>query len=66
MIGVDMSSPDFPPFQVHKLLLGNGIFIMENMTSLKELIGIKEYEVFAQPLKIDAEASLVRASARYI
>lgn len=65
MLGIDMPSPDFPPFPVHKLLLGNDIFIIENMTNLRELLKIEKFEVFAQPLKIHAEASLVRAFARY-
>lgn len=65
MLGIDMPSPDYPPFEVHKLLLSNNIFIMENMANLKELLNIDKFEVFAQPLKIHAEASLVRAVARY-
>lgn len=34
--------------------------------TLNQLLGIENYEIFAQPLKIHAEASLVRAFARYI
>lgn len=64
MLGVDMPSPDFPPFPVHKLLLSNGIFIIENLTNLKQLLNIECFEVFAQPLKIYAEASFTRAFAR--
>jgi kynurenine formamidase len=66
MLGVDMPSPDFPPFPVHKILLNHDIFIIENLTNLKQLIGIESFEVFAQPLKICAEASLIRAFARCI
>lgn len=65
MLGIDMPSPDFPPFEIHKTLLGNNIFIVENMKNLKQLIGVESFEVFAQPLKIHAEASLVRAFARH-
>lgn len=64
MLGVDMPSPDFPPFPVHKLLLQHDIFIIENLTNFEQLLGIKHFEVFAQPLKICAEASLSRAFAR--
>lgn len=64
MLGIDMPSPDFPPFPVHKLLLGNGIFILENLTGLEQLLGLKNFEVFAVPLKICAEASLTRAFAK--
>jgi kynurenine formamidase len=65
MLGVDMPSPDFPPFEIHKLLLGNGIFIIENLRNLDKLKSVQCFEVFAQPLKIEAEASLIRAFARY-
>lgn len=65
MLGVDMPSPDFSPFAVHKILLSEGIFIMENLTNLDQLIGAGCFEVYAAPLKINAEASLVRAFARY-
>lgn len=64
MLGVDMPSPDFTPFPVHKLLLNHGIFIIENLTNLEELLNVEYFEVFAQPLKIYAEASLTRAFAR--
>lgn len=65
MLGIDMPSPDYEPFNIHKLLLGNNIFIMENMAGLGQLIQVDWFEVFAQPLKVKAEASLVRAFARY-
>jgi kynurenine formamidase len=64
MLGVDMPSPDFPPFPVHKLLLNHRIFIIENLTNLEQLLNVEYFEVFAQPLKICAEASLTRAFAR--
>lgn len=65
MLGVDMPAPDFPPFPVHKLLLSHDIFIIENLINLDQLLGIEDFEIFAQPLKICAEASLTRAFARY-
>jgi kynurenine formamidase len=64
MLGIDMPSPDLPPFPVHKLLLSNDIFIIENLTNLGQLLNIEYFEVFAQPLKICAEASFTRAFAR--
>jgi len=63
MLGVDMPSPDFSPFPVHKILLANGIFILENLAKLDQLIGTGHFEVHAVPLKIYAEASLTRAFA---
>jgi kynurenine formamidase len=64
MLGMDMPSPDLPPFPVHKLLLEKGIFVLENLTGLEQLQGKEGLEVFAVPLKICAEASLTRAFAR--
>ncbi len=64
MLGMDMPSPDYPPFPVHKGLLGNGIFVLENLTGLDKLLDFKDFEVIAAPLKIYAEASLTRAFAR--
>ena len=64
MLGLDMPAPDHPPFSVHKKLLTAGIFILENLTGLERLNGVGEFEVIALPLKIEAEASLVRAVAR--
>ena len=61
MLGMDMPAPDYHPFKFHKDLLMKGIFILENLTNLKELVLLKEFEVIALPLKISAEASLVRA-----
>jgi len=63
MLGIDAASPDYFPFNVHKLLLANRIFILENLTNLGVLLNIPSFTVFAPPLKIDAEASLVRAFA---
>ena len=63
MLGVDAPAPDKMPFPAHKLLLGNGIFILENVANLQELQGIDSFTVAALPLKIAAEASLVRAVA---
>lgn len=65
MVGVDMPSPDRSPYEIHKLLLKNEIFILENLTNLEKLIYEEDFYVFAQPLKIKAEASLVRAIAMY-
>jgi kynurenine formamidase len=61
-LGMDMPSPDEPPFPVHKLLLSAGIPMVENMRGLVKLSG--PFEVAAFPLKIHAEASPVRAAAR--
>lgn len=64
MLGMDMPAPDYPPFTIHKVLLANDIFILENLTNLHSLIDIDSFEVIAFPLKISAEASFVRAVCR--
>lgn len=66
MLGMDIPSPDYPPFDIHKSLLSNEIFILENITNLQELSEINNFEVIALPLKISAEASFVRAVCRVI
>jgi kynurenine formamidase len=65
ILGVDMPSPDGNSFSIHKILLGNNICILENLTNLNKLLYVEDLQVFAQPLKIRAEASLVRAVAVY-
>lgn len=65
MLGMDMPSPDRGEFNIHKKLFENDIFILENLTNLNELLYGEELQVFAQPLKIKGEASLVRAIAVY-
>lgn len=64
MLGVDLPSPDQPPFAVHKRLFMANIPLLENLTNLEALAGFGEFEVMAFPLKISAEASPVRVVAR--
>ena len=61
--GMDSPSPDYAPFNIHKILLSEGIFLIENMTNLAALENIGEFKVFALPLNIEAEASYVRPIA---
>ena len=63
LVGLDIASPDYEPSPIHKTLLGNNIFIIENLCNLKKLLPYSEVEIIAMPLKIKAEASLVRAVA---
>lgn len=65
MLGIDMPSPDSGEFNIHKKLFENDIFILENLTNLNKLLYSEEIQIFAQPLKIQGEASLVRAIAVY-
>ena len=63
MLGFDMPSPDRFPYQIHKLLFENDIYILENLKNLDKLLGFKSFELLIFPLKIRAEAAPVRAAA---
>lgn len=63
MVGFDMPSPDKYPFNIHKKLLNNRIFILENLCNLERLVGGEDFKVIEFPLKIKGEGSMVRAVA---
>ena len=44
-------------FAGETILLKNDIPLLENITNLNDLVYVEKFEVFAQPLKINAEAS---------
>ncbi|MEI6677435.1 MAG: cyclase family protein [Mariniphaga sp.] len=64
MVGLDWFSPDHHPYPIHKILLENNILILENLTNLGRLLKETDFEVFAFPLKIEADSSIVRVVAR--
>ncbi|HOJ10570.1 MAG TPA: cyclase family protein [Clostridiales bacterium] len=66
MLGMDMPSPDKYPFEIHKILFANEIFILENLTNLDKLLGVENFEVIALPLKIKSDSSMARAVARIL
>jgi len=61
-VGLDTCSPDRPPFPIHKLLLGSGILIIENLTNLAALEG-KEFTVYSFPIKLALDGAPVRVVA---
>ena len=63
MLGMDLPSPDKYPFEIHKKMFQNNILIIENLTNLFELVNINNFNIIAFPLKIKAEASIVRVIA---
>ena len=65
MLGMDMPSPDRDNYEIHNVLFENDIFLLENLTNLNKLLYNEEIQLFAQPLKVQSEASLVRAVAIY-
>lgn len=64
MVGMDIPAPDRYPFEIHKLLFKNNIYVMENLTNLDQLLNIDRFEVIAFPLKVKADSSMTRAVAR--
>mgnify|MGYP001479950097 CR=1 FL=1 len=66
MLGMDLPSPDEYPFPVHKLLLENNVYILENLANLDKLLNLPAFEVIAFPLKIRADSSIARVVARVI
>ena len=66
MLGLDMPSPDKYPFPIHKMLMEQGIVILENLANLGKLLDAHRFEVIALPLKIRADGSLTRAVARIL
>jgi len=66
IIGIDWASPDHHPYPIHEILLKNNVLILENLTNLGKLLNELNFEVFAFPLKIEADSSPVRAVARVI
>lgn len=63
MVGVDSASVDHEPYAVHKMLLRNGILILENLTNIGELSG-KQFTVYAFPLKLNIDGAPARVVAQ--
>lgn len=61
--GFDSPSPDKSPFEFHSIFLHDKRFLVENLTNLEMLTGKENITFMAFPLKIEAEASLIRAVA---
>lgn len=61
--GFDSPSPDKDPFAFHTVFLKGERFLVENLTNLDKLTGKENIIFMAFPLKIEAEASLIRAVA---
>ena len=63
MVGMDMSGPDAPPFNTHKILLGGGVLIIENLTNLGQLAG-RDFTVYALPIKLELDGAPARVIAQ--
>lgn len=64
MVGLDTPSPDKVPYEVHRLLMENGILIAENLVNVDQLLGLEEIEIIALPLLKEADSSIARVIAR--
>jgi kynurenine formamidase len=63
LLGVDMPSVDKAPYAAHRVLLGAGVLIVENLTNL-EAIGAERFQLIVLPLKLAGrDGSPVRAVA---
>lgn len=66
ILALDFFSPDSSPSLIHKSLLSNDILIVENVKNTKQLLDVKEFNLYMIPLKISAEGSFVRAFAEVV
>lgn len=63
LVGVDMPSVDHAPYPAHRILLGAGVPIVENLTNLDGL-GVSRFHIVVLPLKLAGrDGSPVRAIA---
>ncbi|HSH31847.1 MAG TPA: cyclase family protein [Candidatus Saccharimonadales bacterium] len=63
IVGVDECSVDNKDgFPIHKILLGGGTLIIENLTNLSQLKG-KEFQVYALPIKLQIDGAPARVIA---
>lgn len=63
IVGFDSPSPDRMPYDFHMTFLEGERFMLESLTNLKELSAERSFRLYAFPLKINAEASLIRVVA---
>lgn len=65
MVGADACSVDREPYPIHKILLGNNILLIENLTNVEVLKG-KNFNVYALPLKLQVDGSPARVIAEIL
>jgi len=65
-IGVDMPSPDGPPYPVHALLLKQEVLIVENLRGLDRLQKNAVYEIYALPIKAHADGAPARVICKSV
>ncbi len=66
MIGVDACSPDYEPFPSHRILLRNGVLIIENLSPNIALLEGKQFKVYAFPIKLELDGAPARVIAEIL
>lgn len=66
MIAIDWVSPDHHPYPIHDILFKSNILILENLTKVHHLLHATNFEIYAFPLKVEADSSIVRAVAKIL
>nr|MBP9691294.1 cyclase family protein [Candidatus Woesebacteria bacterium] len=67
VVGMDILGPDTDPsWPAHKVLLGNEVLIIENLTNLEKLLEVQEFKIIALPSKYQTDASPVRVIAEVL
>lgn len=67
LLGLDTPSPDTDPFPVHRILLGNNVLIVENLTNLDALGALDPgFDIHAYPVKYKADGAPVRVVAEIV
>ncbi len=64
IFGIDSPGPDHYPYPTHVKFFNANIYILENLCGLDALVGKDDIEMFAFPLKLQADSSPVRVVAR--
>lgn len=64
MIGLDGPSIDYSPFPAHKTLLNANVLIIEGLYQLESLLNAGSFEVFAFPVRYQADSAPARVMAR--
>lgn len=64
IVGMDTPSPDRAPYEAHKILFKHDVLIIENLTNLQKLANVKNFEIIALPMQLQAEAAPCRVIAK--
>lgn len=60
VVVIDTPSVDNYPYEIHKHLFNQGVWIVENTRMYEELLALKKFKAIILPINIKAEAALTR------